>query len=1015
MDLSGYVLILKETEDNKAKLLGSKVDRADFETGDEIFAINGQQIAEMTRDDLLSYLYQCIVTRTICMNLKPRVKKVVTTSIDSAGSDLGQVHDAFFIGIEDEAKERLERLAASKRITPVDITKLAHQLMRQLHPTAELNDFLDNKVHSGRVGSSCPPDNGNKLIEQADHKLSRRPSSPFNNGHTEVLICKDVTDSNNRLKAVDETNETQNWSRRRSGGGLVRVGSEVGTLEKKRAVEDVTGETLDMMVMMSALDNGPHREMAVDVPDSFIARNKTPPRYPPPSRANRTPGTQQNGSAVSERHAAPPPPPPRSDVIKQQLHQASINNNTIVTISSTEPTKEQLESIKKYQDALRKRKEEEDRVAQQNEFLNRSMRGSKKLRELEHEPPETGIVNDGFSSEQDEDNNRTTIGAVDDAEEESQDPYEPIYRVVGYGELIAALQRVHLQLKKNGIYINGKSDPDVAVIQCLLLNPEFVRVLSVHNKVQQLWPPTTTKKPVTPEAQNLVRDCLENIHNSDLPEASELAKLLSQYEIEGVLWAHDTIAQDVLPQDDEATTEVTVTLPVDDSSMYNTDQHPPNITIINIEKTNEPLGATVRNDGDAVIIGRIVRGGAAEKSGLLHEGDEVLEVNGVEMRGKSINDVCDILSVMTGPLTFMIVPSANRVTYQNINGNRENFIMHMKAHFDYDPEDDGYIPCRELGISFQKGEILHVISQEDANWWQAFREGEEDQTLAGLIPSKSFQHQREALKQTITGEKPDKNKPKKQNTLLCGKKNLKKRKKKSLYQDGGYPIYSSNSDEYEAEEILTYEEVALYYPRANHKRPIVLIGPPNIGRHELRQRLMEDRDRFAAAIPHTSRAKKDGEIDGQDYHFITRVQFESDILSRKFVEHGEYEKAYYGTSLDAIRSVVNYSKICVLNLHPQSLKILRSSDLKPFVVFVAPPSLEKLRQKRLKNGEPYKEEELKEIIEKAREMEDKFGHYFDMIIINNDTERAYHQLLNEINSLEREPQWVPATWVKTAS
>jgi len=59
------------------------------------------------------------------------------------------------------------------------------------------------------------------------------------------------------------------------------------------------------------------------------------------------------------------------------------------------------------------------------------MRGSKKLRELEHEPPETGIVNDGFSSEQDEDNNRTTIGAVDDAEEESQDPYEPIYRVVG--------------------------------------------------------------------------------------------------------------------------------------------------------------------------------------------------------------------------------------------------------------------------------------------------------------------------------------------------------------------------------------------------------------------------------------------------------------------------------------------------------------------------------------------------------------------------------------------------------
>lgn len=61
-------------------------------------------------------------------------------------------------------------------------------------------------------------------------------------------------------------------------------------------------------------------------------------------------------------------------------------------------------------------------------------------------------------------------------------------------------------------------------------------------------------------------------------------------------------------------------------------------------------------------------------------------------------------------------------------------------------------------------------------------------------------------------------------------------------------LYAFFSD-YDSEEILTYEEVALYYPRANHKRPVVLIGPPNIGRHELRQRLMEDSERFAAAIP----------------------------------------------------------------------------------------------------------------------------------------------------------------------
>lgn len=65
-------------------------------------------------------------------------------------------------------------------------------------------------------------------------------------------------------------------------------------------------------------------------------------------------------------------------------------------------------------------------------------------------------------------------------------------------------------------------------------------------------------------------------------------------------------------------------------------------------------------------------------------------------------------------------------------------------------------------------------------------------------------------------------------------------------------------------------------------------------------------------------------------------------------------KFYIGTSLEAIRAVVASGKICVLNLHPQSLKLLRASDLKPYVVLVAPPSLEKLRQKKLRNCETFK-------------------------------------------------------------
>ena len=104
----------------------------------------------------------------------------------------------------------------------------------------------------------------------------------------------------------------------------------------------------------------------------------------------------------------------------------------------------------------------------------------------------------------------------------------------------------------------------------------------------------------------------------------------------------------------------------------------------------------------------------------------------------------------------------------------------------------------------------------------------------------------------------------------------------------------------------------------------------------------------------TSRMKGDGEIDGQDYHFVIRSQFEEYVNSKRFVEHGEYDKQYYGTSLDAVRTVINSGKICVLNLQPVSLQILHDSDLKPYVVFLTPPTLQTYRQQRAKYGEACK-------------------------------------------------------------
>lgn len=73
-------------------------------------------------------------------------------------------------------------------------------------------------------------------------------------------------------------------------------------------------------------------------------------------------------------------------------------------------------------------------------------------------------------------------------------------------------------------------------------------------------------------------------------------------------------------------------------------------------------------------------------------------------------------------------------------------------------------------------------------------------------------------------------------------------------------------------------------------------------------------------------------------------------------------------------------------------------------------TLARFEQLLIKGYANLQEDELKDIIATARDMEARWGHLFDMIIINNETERAYHQLLTEINSLEREPQWVPSQW-----
>ncbi|XP_063804219.1 protein PALS1 isoform X1 [Pseudophryne corroboree] len=621
----------------------------------------------------------------------------------------------------------------------------------------------------------------------------------------------------------------------------------------------------------------------------------------------------------------------------------------------------QLERIRQQQEDMRRRREEEGK--KQELDVNSSMR----LKKLAQTFPKTGIDNPIFDTEE---------GLI------LESPSRAV-KVLEVEDLLCSLKEIQHTL------VDSQSQDDLYLLLQLVQNVDFQNAFRIHNAVAVHMNKASPPYPLIPNAQEVTHEVQHVLKSSHHKEGQELNDLLNAPHIQALLLAHDKVAeQEMMPES------------VSEEKFYeNIGQYGDEmVKIVRIEKARDiPLGATVRNELDSVIISRIVKGGAAEKSGLLHEGDEILEINGLEIRGKDVNDVFELLAEMHGTLSFVLIPSQQARPPPT----RET-VVHVKAHFDYDPTDDPYVPCRELGLSFQKGDILHIISQDDPNWWQAYRDGDEDnQPLAGLVPGKSFQQQREAMKQTIEEDKE----PEKSGKLWCAKKNKKKRKK---------VLYNANkNDDYDNEEILTYEEMSLYHQPANRKRPIVLIGPQNCGQTELRLRLMNsEADRFAAAVPHTTRNRRDNEVAGRDYHFVSRQTFEADLAAGKFIEYGEHEKNMYGTSVDSVRQVINSGKICLLSLHTQVLKMLRNSDLKPYIIFIAPPSQERLRALLAKEGRNPKPEELREIIEKAREMEQNNGHYFDTAIVNTDLDKAFQELLRLINKLDTEPQWVPSSWLR---
>lgn len=133
--------------------------------------------------------------------------------------------------------------------------------------------------------------------------------------------------------------------------------------------------------------------------------------------------------------------------------------------------------------------------------------------------------------------------------------------------------------------------------------------------------------------------------------------------------------------------------------------------IINIRKgEDEPLGITVKEENGQVLIARIMAGSLADRQGMLHVNDVILEMNGIPVEKPDV--LQDLIRKNNSNLIqFRIIPSFNEQVAQ--------LSCHMKALFNYDPNIDSLLPCKEIGLPFVQGDILEILNQEDSNWWQA--------------------------------------------------------------------------------------------------------------------------------------------------------------------------------------------------------------------------------------------------------------------------------------------------------
>ncbi|XP_063750896.1 disks large homolog 2 isoform X11 [Eleginops maclovinus] len=434
-------------------------------------------------------------------------------------------------------------------------------------------------------------------------------------------------------------------------------------------------------------------------------------------------------------------------------------------------------------------------------------------------------------------------------------------------------------------------------------------------------------------------------------------------------------------------------------------------------------------DGEGIFVSFILAGGPADLSGELRRGDQILSVNGIDLRGATHEQAAAALKGAGQVVTIFAQyrPEEYGRFEAKIHDLREQMMnhsmssgsgslrtnqkrsLHVRALFDYEKSKDSGLPSQ--GLSFKYGEILHVINASDDEWWQARRVTPHgDSEEMGVIPSKRRVERKERarLKTVKFNAKPG---------SFDSKGSFNDKPKKNFIFTRKFPFYKnkegeqdgSDSDRSQEDVILSYEPVMRQ--EINYARPIIILGP-------MKDRINDDLisefpDKFGSCVPpanssghqDTTRPKRDYEVDGRDYHFVgSREQMEKDIQEHKFIEAGQYNDNLYGTSVHSVKYVAERGKHCILDVSGNAIKRLQVAQLYPIAIFIKPKSIDTLMDmnKRLT------EDQARKTFDRALKLELEFGEFFTALVQGDTLEDIYNHCKQVIEEHSGPYIWIPS-------